>query len=168
MRLENLDNVWVEADLYAAESDAIKEGMEVSVQLSGNAARHAMTISFVNPDLSDGTQVIRVRGSIPNINDALTPGTQASILVPQSAATKMKSLPTGAVIREGKGAHVWVETEPGTYAPRKVTLGREDAQLVEIKEGLNNGDRVVTTGAYLLYSEFVLKKGSEPALEHQH
>jgi Cu(I)/Ag(I) efflux system membrane fusion protein len=45
---------------------------------------------------------------------------------------------------------------------RKVTTGIENFNQVEIIEGLTQGDRVVVTGVYLLNSEYILKKGSDP------
>jgi Cu(I)/Ag(I) efflux system membrane fusion protein len=58
--------------------------------------------------------------------------------------------------------HVWIEEAKGKYVPRKVTTGMETADKVEILSGLEDGERVVATGAYLLYSEYVLKKGKNP------
>jgi Cu(I)/Ag(I) efflux system membrane fusion protein len=66
------------------------------------------------------------------------------------------------VIRDAKGAHVWIETGTGKFEPRKVTTGIENFDAVEITKGLANGDKVVVTGAYLLYAEYMLKKGADP------
>jgi Cu(I)/Ag(I) efflux system membrane fusion protein len=49
-----------------------------------------------------------------------------------------------------------------------VKTGIEDVGNVEITEGLVNGDTVAVTGAYLLYSELILKKGSDPMAGHNH
>ena len=49
-----------------------------------------------------------------------------------------------------------------------VKTGQENADVVEITEGLEDGEKVVVTGAYLLYSEYILKKGSDPMAGHKH
>jgi membrane fusion protein, copper/silver efflux system len=49
-----------------------------------------------------------------------------------------------------------------------VKTGIENADQVEIIEGLDEGEKVVVTGAYLLYSEFILKKGKNPMAGHSH
>src|SRR3546814_10066273 len=59
-------------------------------------------------------------------------------------------------------SHVWVKIGEGTFAPRMVTTGLETFAEVEILKGLKEGDTAVISGAYLLYSELVLKKGTQP------
>jgi Cu(I)/Ag(I) efflux system membrane fusion protein len=49
-----------------------------------------------------------------------------------------------------------------------VKTGIEDFEKVEITEGLVEGDTVAVTGAYLLYSEIILKKGTDPMAGHNH
>jgi len=49
-----------------------------------------------------------------------------------------------------------------------VKTGMENFDQIEISEGLNKGDTVVVTGAYLLYSEYILKKGKNPMDAHNH
>jgi Cu(I)/Ag(I) efflux system membrane fusion protein len=49
-----------------------------------------------------------------------------------------------------------------------VKIGLEDFEQVEITEGLQAGDRIAITGAYLLYSEIILKKGTDPMAGHTH
>jgi Cu(I)/Ag(I) efflux system membrane fusion protein len=97
----------------------------------------------------------------------LIPGTQATINLPAPVSEAL-TLPLDAVIRDSKGAHVWVKTGENTFSPRKVTLGGESANQVAIASGLSARDTVVVTGAYLLYSEFVLKKGADPMAGHTH
>ncbi len=71
-------------------------------------------------------------------------------------------LPPDALIHNEHGAHVWLETKAGYYEPRIVETGTERSDGVEIRSGLKSGDKVVISGAYLLYSEFMLKKGKDP------
>jgi len=49
-----------------------------------------------------------------------------------------------------------------------VTTGVETADRVEISSGLEEGEKLVVAGAYLLYSEYVLKKGKDPIAERRH
>ena len=77
-------------------------------------------------------------------------------------------LPVDAVIHDGNGAHIWVQTGEGKFAPKMVETGAENFNLVEITSGVEEGDVVVVSGAYLLYSEFVLKKGKNPMAGHNH
>ena len=68
------------------------------------------------------------------------------------------TLPVDAVIRNAKGATVLVKTGKNTFKNKMVGVGAEAEERIEIKSGLQPGDLVVITGAYLLNSEYILKK----------
>jgi len=163
MRLENYGNLWVEADVYPAERDKVKNGQQVKVIIPGwEDQPQNMTINFITPALGTASQVMQIRGTIANPNNQWQPGLQTIVLLPSQSKGKALSLPVDAVIRDGSGTHVWVEIEKGKYEPRMVSTGMETFDRVEITGGLTEGEAVVVTGAYLLYSEFVLKKGKNP------
>jgi len=169
MTLENYGELWVEADVYPSEAASVKVNQSVQVVIAGWEDRpQTMKIQFINPSLQSGSQLLQVRGTIANPDNQWQPGQQANILLPVKAKTDALTLPVDAVIRDGKGTHVWIEKEKGKFEPQKVRTGMENFETVEITEGLQPGDKVVITGAYLLYSEFVLKKGADPMAPHQH
>jgi Cu(I)/Ag(I) efflux system membrane fusion protein len=169
MSLEGYQNIWVEADLYPAEAGLVKKGALVNLTIAGleNETRQ-MRIEFIAPALQSGNQLLTIRGSIPNSNNQLKAGMQAVIQLPVSNSSKALTLPVDAVIRDGKGAHIWVQTGEGQFTPKMVQAGAENFNLVEITSGVKEGDVVVVSGAYLLYSEFVLKKGKNPMAGHNH
>ena len=163
MRLEGYGSLWVEADVYPAEIKNVRTGQQVKVIVPGwEDEAQNMTVSFLTPSLEIGRQVTQIRGTIPNPNNQWQPGLQAFVLLPSKTAGKALTLPVDAVIREQRGTHVWIEKEKGKYVPQMVTTGMETFDRVEITSGLKEGDKVVATGAYLLYSEYVLKKGKNP------
>lgn len=164
LRLEGYGQLWVEADVYPAEVSRIKVGQKVKVIVSGwEDQPQEMVINFITPSLQSGTQLTQVRGSVPNPGNQWQPGLQANVFLPSANKGNVLTLPVDAVIRDGKGMHVWIKTGKETFEPRLVKTGTENDSQVEISEGLKNGDQVVVTGAYLLYSEYVLKKGKNPA-----
>lgn len=163
LRLEGYGNLWVEADVYPSEAGNVKIGQQLKVIVAGwEEQPQTTTIQFITPALETGRQVMKARGTIPNPNNQWQPGQQAYVLLPSKTSSQALTLPVDAVIREQRGTHVWIETEKGKYVPRMVTTGMENANRVEIKSGLEAGEKVVVSGAYLLYSEFVLKKGKNP------
>jgi Cu(I)/Ag(I) efflux system membrane fusion protein len=163
MRLEGYNQLWVEADVYPAEAAVVRVGQSVKVVVAGwENEPQTMKVAFINPVLQSGSQLMQIRGTVPNPDNRWQPGLQANIFLPLKSSDAVLSLPVDAVIRDGKGAHVWIEIARGKFEPRKVTTGIENFDKVEITSGLKDGDKVVVTGAYLLYSEFVLKKGVDP------
>lgn len=169
LQLENYGQVWVEADVYPAEVTGIREGQSLQVLLSGwENEPQQMTVQFINPAYQNGTQLTQLRGSLSNPHQQWQPGLQATVLLPVQSRNNALTLPVEAVIRDGKGSHVWIETAKRKFQPQMVQTGVEDFAQVEITEGLKAGDKVVVTGAYLLYSEYILKKGADPMAGHHH
>lgn len=169
MKLEGYGSLWVEADLYPDEASLIRVGQTVTVIIAGWEQKpQNMTIQFISPAYLGGSQLMQVRGSISNPGNQWQPGLQANVLLPLKSNGNALSLPVDAVIRDGKGSHVWLQTTKGKFAPRMVKTGMENSDRVEITEGLSAGDTVVVSGAYLLYSEYILKKGSDPMAGHNH
>lgn len=157
-----LSRLWAEAELYPSEASRIKQGEQVQVIVGGfeNEPIRGKVV-FLAPQYRAGTQILTLRAAIPNPGGALIPGMQARLVLSEDSAQALV-LPSGAVIREEKGSHVWIKTGEGTFAPRKVKTGMESFDKIAITDGLREGDLVVTSGAYLLYSELILKKGQQP------
>jgi Cu(I)/Ag(I) efflux system membrane fusion protein len=169
MKLEGYGQLWVEADVYPSEANKVKVGQKVQVIVSGYEDQpQTMLVQFITPALQAGSQLMQVRGTIPNPDNQWQPGLQAVVLLPGTSTAEGLTLPVDAVIRDESGNHVWVETGKGKYEPRMVTTGRETFDQVEITSGVEEGEKIVATGAYLLYSEFVLKKGKNPLAGHNH
>lgn len=170
MKLESYERLWVEADVYPSEAGNIKEGQQVQVIVHGFEDQpQSMRIDFINPSFAGGSQLLQARGEISNPGKQWQPGLQASVLVPsgKNSGTKF-SIPADAIIRDKNGSHVYIEMDSGRYAPRMIRTGNESPDQVEVSEGIEEGEKVVVSGAYLLYSEFILKKGKDPMAGHNH
>lgn len=169
MSLEGYNNIWVEADIYPAEASLVKKGRAVKVSVAGfENDPQTMKVDFVAPAFQSGNQLITVRGSIANTNNQYKAGMQAIVELPVAQTSNAITVPTEAVIREQQGAHVWVLAGVGKFVPRMVQTGAESFDRVEITSGLDEGDVIVISGAYLLYGEFKLKKGKNPMAGHNH
>jgi Cu(I)/Ag(I) efflux system membrane fusion protein len=167
LTLADLSTLWVEAQLYAGEASGVVQGAPVTVQVAGTAERLPGKVSFLNPAVEAGSKIVLARIEIPNPGGRLLPGMQANVSLKENRA-QIISLPLEAVLRDSKGAYVWKQTGEGTFAVAMVRTGAEDARTVEITEGIAEGDRVVTSGAYLLHSEYTLRKGADPMAGHDH
>jgi len=166
-RLSRFNTIWVEAELYAPEAGQLQVGTPIEVTVPGQLAPIKTKVSFINPEFRQNSQVVVARAKLPNPKGTLIPGTQATINLP-APTNQALTLPLDAVIRDARGAHVWVKTGENTFNSKMVTLGAESANQVAITSGLSPNDTVVVTGAYLLYSEYVLKKGTDQMAGHNH
>lgn len=158
-QLEALDKVWVEADVYAAETHALYEGDVVKVKITGfeNAPVDGKVI-FINPEFRDESQVLSVRVQIDNPNQRFLPGMHAQI-ISSKIERRVVYIPRDAIIHDGDQHYAWVMNANESYSFRRILTGAENENMTEVRYGLNEHDNVVVTGAYLLYSEMVLKKG---------
>ncbi len=165
--IEDLSSLWLEAELYPNEIDLIDRGDEITTTIVGFEQNTQKTkIIFLSPEYEANNQIVVMRSVLKNPQGIFKPGMQANIQIGEKTKESL-SLPTGAVIRTGTGAHVYVQTDNNTFQPRNVQTGLEDFEQVEITSGLKQDEVVVVTGAYLIYSEFILKRGINPA-EHIH
>lgn len=161
LRLEGYNSMWVEADIYPREASHIREGAELKVLANGDPNNSlTMKVEFILPNYQNNTQIMQLRGSITNKDHLLQAGMPATILLPKTAQSEVLMVPSKAIIREGRKNHIWVADGKEKFAPRFVEIGTESFDETEIKAGLNPGEKIVVSGAYLLYSEYVLKKGA--------
>jgi Cu(I)/Ag(I) efflux system membrane fusion protein len=161
LQLANLTTVWAEAQVYTTQMSSISKNGKVTVQIPDLNQTVNGTVDFVNPEINPDTRINLVRATIPNKNNQLHPGMPVYIIVNNKQHNAL-TLPADAVLRDSKGATVWIQTKPGIYEIRMVKTGIAKNDAVEITSGLTAGDVVVTSGAYLLNSEYIFKHGSDP------
>ena len=152
--------LWVEAQVSPEDLEFLKVGMQsiVAIPDAGSFALKGK-VSFINPLVEQGKNVIVIRSIINNLNRKLLPGMLATLQV-QCKKKRCVVVPASSVIRDKKGTLVWVRNEDGTFSAREIKPGIQSQDSVQILSGLNQSDRVVTSGAYLLNSEFIWRKSA--------
>ena len=158
----DLSTIWAEAQLYSSQLSLLEKNAEVEVRftdLPGIVINGK--IDFQNPEINSGTRLNLVRIIIPNKNNLLKPGMAAYATIKNRQRNSLL-LPVNAILRDPNGASVWVKTGNATFQNRMVTIGLETDDKIEIKSGLHPGDIIVVSGAYLLNSEYIFKKGADP------
>lgn len=164
--LADLSSLWIEGQVYSDYLNFVKNGMSATVTFPGFPEKEFNgTISFINPELNTSTKINTIRIEVSNKNHELKPGMQAYINVLTNRVHVMAA-PTDAIIQDGKGATVWVKTGENMFKSKMVDIGLEANGFTEIKSGLEKGEIIVITGAYLLNSEFIFKNGVNPMQGH--
>ncbi|MEO8591161.1 MAG: efflux RND transporter periplasmic adaptor subunit [Flavobacteriales bacterium] len=162
MTIAALNTLWVEAQAYPMDRKRIRQGMPAEVRVP---ARPGLTLSgtinFLNPALDASTIIDPVRIVVANTDGELRPGMQAYVRIILQQDTVL-AVPTNAVLWDGQGATVWVRTGHNVFKSVMVKTGMEADDLTEIVSGLQRGDAVVISGAYLLNSEYKFKSGTDP------
>ena len=167
IQLADLSSLWAEVQVYATELSKIPIGSTAKVEIPDANMQLNGKIAFANPEFSPDDRVNLVRITIPNPGNKLKPGMSAYVHVNTRNKYTLQ-LPIDAVIKEHKGASVWIKTGHNTFRSQMVTTGMESEGIVEITQGIKQGDIVVIQGTYLLNSEFIFKRGTDPMSGHTH
>ena len=158
-KIADLSTVWIIADVYEYEVPLVKVGQQVRVTLpysSGETLR--ATVSFINPVLDPMTRTVKVRIAVHNPGLVLKPDMFTNIEIMVTSGPRLV-IPREAVLDSGTRQIVYVEKEPGVFEMRKVTLGQRGETFVEVVKGIKKGERVVTSGNFLIDSESQLQMG---------
>lgn len=160
-RLADLARVWVIAEVPEAQARAIAPGQAVTV--SATAAPEPVTgkVDAILPDVNPATRTIKVRIVLPNKQRLLVPGMFASVRFESGARQDVLQIPTEAVIRTGQRSVVMVDTGPQGYVTTEIRTGQEVDGITEVVSGLRAGQKVVTSGQFLIDSEASLRGTSE-------
>lgn len=162
VRLADLSTLWAEAQVYSSQLSFIDKGGQAIVKFPDMQGIEVKgKIEFMNPEINPDTRINLVRVTIPNPGNQLKPGMSAYVVIKNRERNSL-SLPTDAVIRDNRGASVWIQIKGNKFKYKMVEIGLENNDRVEIKSGLKDGDVVVISGAYLLNSEYIFKIGSNP------
>lgn len=111
---------------------------------------HEGTISTIDNSIDSATGTIKVKSSFPNDDAALWPGAFINVRVQLEVRKNVLTVPIIAIQRGPDSAFVYVVKQDDTVEKRPVKISVQTADLAVIGEGLNEGDRVVTSGALRL------------------
>ena len=165
LKITSLNQVWVEAQLYSNEVSGIAENKSFKVFSESNPEQiYTGKLAYSNPVIEEGKRIYLLKIRVNNPKGNLIPGTLVSV-VPEKSSASVLAVPKSSVLLE-KMKTVWVLAHENTFEQRMVVTGAENKYWIEITSGLKQGDVVVTEGAYLISSEFILKSGAGQRHEH--
>jgi len=160
-QIADLSHVWVLADLYEHEIGWVKEGDQASLTIASLPGRDFTgKITYIYPYLDPKTRTNKVRIEFDNAEGLLKPDMFGDVSITASSVKPGLYIPREAVLITGKKAHVFVQTEPGRFEPRTVKTGTRTEGLVEILEGVKDGELVVTSGQFLIDSESSIREAA--------
>ena len=158
MSLADLSSVWLLAEVFESQADWVKVGQSAEVKLSYLPGREwEGQVEYIYPSLDPKTRTLKVRLRFDNVDEALKPNMFADVTIYGGAKREIIIIPREALIRTGNDERVIVSIGEGRFQPRDVTAGIESGEFIEIINGLSVGDKVVTSGQFLIDSEASLK-----------
>jgi cobalt-zinc-cadmium efflux system membrane fusion protein len=159
----DLSDVWVVGNVPEKDVQYIRKDQKVDVIVS--AYPHAIspgTITYIGDVLDPATRTMRLRVTVPNPDRLLKPEMFATVRVYAAPSPEALTVPLAAVQNGPAGKIVFVQRGPDEFEVRTVRLGKEQGEVVTVLDGVTEGERIVTKGAFVLKSEMERHK-IEPA-----
>jgi membrane fusion protein, copper/silver efflux system len=151
-RLADLSRVWILADVYGKETRYFKPGMEAKVILPDQEKIYRAKVSKVLPLFDASTRTLKVRLETDNPGFLLRPDMFVDVEFPVTVPAAL-TVPADALVDSGIRKTVYVDRGNGHFEPRLVETGWRMGNRVEITKGLSPGERIVTSGTFLIDSE---------------
>lgn len=155
--VSDLDYLWIIVDVPEGVAAHIRQGTPITVESDTYPdQRFDATVEKIAPVLDPTTRRIQVRCAVRNVNRKLKPEMYVRVsFFPDQGQSKVIALPNSSVYAEGLATFIFVETKPGTFMKRRVSVLQTRGEKTYISGGVHAGERVVTEGAFLLSAEAV-------------
>jgi Cu(I)/Ag(I) efflux system membrane fusion protein len=156
--VSDLSAVWVVADVAEQDIGLVKNGSKANIKINAYPDKtFEGKVSYVYPTLKAETRSVQVRVELANPGLLLKPSMFAQVELPVSARGQVLAVPVSAVIDSGTRQIVLVQLAAGRFEPRAVKLGERSDDHVVVREGLKEGELVVTAANFLIDAESNLK-----------
>jgi Cu(I)/Ag(I) efflux system membrane fusion protein len=157
-RINGLGTVWLDVAVPEAQAGSVRVGQGVAAALPAYPGEtFSGKVSAILPEASLDTRSLRVRVELPNRDGRLKPGLSAQVRIVGAARQDALRIPSEALIRTGKRTLVMLAEAGGRYRPVEVHTGIETGEFTVILDGLEEGQKVVASGQFLLDSEASLR-----------
>lgn len=168
--ITDLSRIWIIADVFESDISSIKVGDSAHVAFpSGDAPAVGAKVSYIQPQVDPMTRTLKVRLDSNNPGLRMKPEMFVNVEFSIAGATQLV-VPAEAVLDTGDRQTVFVDLGDGYLEPREVVVGERYGDRVAVTRGLSPGERVVSSGTFLIDSESQLKAAASGmgAPQHQH
>jgi Cu(I)/Ag(I) efflux system membrane fusion protein len=166
-KLNLLNSLWIEAQVYLPYLPYFKLGTESKFTIPTASNRiYSGKVIFIDPQVQSPERFVLARFKIDNPDLEIKPGMLVNIKL-KTQKIRTFAISTESVIQDSRGPSVWIYLNDGVFENKMVKVGMQNDRMIEIQGGLEENDIVVISGAYLLNSEYIFKRGANPMQSHQ-
>ena len=149
----DISTLWVWAEFFEDELSMLKQGQTVTVtSKSYPGARFEGTVALINPFVDPARRTAKMRVDIANPDFKLRPGMYANVELEMDMGEALVA-PASAILPTGTRSVVFVDRGEGRLEPRLVQIGAKYGDLYEVRSGLAEGDRIVSSANFLIDAE---------------
>ncbi|MFA6063331.1 MAG: efflux RND transporter periplasmic adaptor subunit [Gallionella sp.] len=151
--IADLSHVWLVAEIPEQQAGLVRTGGVTEAEISALVDQEIKgKLIFVSDTVKPDTRTVTVRMDVENADRLIKPGMLASMLI-RGAPHKRVMLPVVAVVREENRDYVFVQLDAHRFQLRQIKLGPESNGVAPVLEGLLEGEKIVTDGAFHLNNE---------------
>lgn len=162
----DLARIWVLAEVPELAAGSVRKGMLAQLAFGSDGKNVVPAhVEFIDPMLTEATRTLKVRFSLSNTGGQLRPGMYGTATF-KTPARRALMVARDAVVDTGATQYVYVVNADGVYEPRPVRVGARLKDTVEIVKGLQEGERIVMSGVFLLDSESRLRASGGQGTSH--
>lgn len=147
--LVSQDPIKVDFAVPARYASQLAVGANVYFIAEGETQQHQAKVYAIDPVVDMATRTIKLRAKCPNPAGKLLPGAFIAVTYPLQNRLAAITVPTEALTLNAGMAKVWV-IRNGMAEPINVKTGQRQTSRIEITDGLNTGDSLITVGVQLL------------------
>ncbi|MGE5275960.1 MAG: efflux RND transporter periplasmic adaptor subunit [Acidobacteriota bacterium] len=154
LHIANISTLWLNVQVYEDQFPWLNVGSPAAIELTyfpGESFRGR--VRYIEPQVSEKTRTVGLTLEVPNPDQRLRAGMYATVEFSPVVARGALTIPSQAVIRTGQRNVVVVALGEGRFEARDVQLGAQGNGLVQVKTGLEKGERVVTSAQFFIDSE---------------
>lgn len=152
--IDNLQTVWVTAQVPERQISLVRKGAAVTLATSAFKGRtFGGIVQVIGTRLDPHSRTMPVQCLVQNEAGLLRPEMFAQVVLGVGSRSPALTVAKSAVLVEGEESFVYIAEAEDTFEKKPVKLGREQGGRVEVLEGIQDGDRVVAQGAFILKSQ---------------
>lgn len=153
----DLSRVWAVAQVPEQQVAQVKVGQSVRIEVPALENEKLIgKLIYVGQTVNPESRTVLVRTELDNTSGRLKPSMLASMLI-ESSPTKRVVVPITAIVREQDADYVFIEEKPGSFRLKPVRLSSEHNGQRVVLDGLSQGMRIVSDGAFHLNNHRNLK-----------
>lgn len=162
--LADTSSLWIEASIREQDWPAVEisagEPVRVTVPALGGTELLA-NVYFVGRQVAEDTSAVPLMAEVDNAEGSLRPGLFVRVTLPVDTQSSVLSVPSSAVVQHDGQSFVFVQEGEKQFRRVDVAPGRTSGERIEILSGLEAGQQVVSTGAFILKSRLLLEQEGE-------
>ncbi|MBA4182693.1 MAG: efflux RND transporter periplasmic adaptor subunit [Acidobacteria bacterium] len=158
-KITNLRTVWVIAEVYEKDLGKIRTGSSATVTSDAFPGRvFRGQVTYIDPNFNQTTRTAQARVELENPNQIFKVGQYVNVAFGSLGTAERTApvIPSSAVQTVNNQKVVFLTTDkPGVFVMRQIRLGAETESRYVVLEGVNVGDKIVTSGSFLLRAEWL-------------